>query len=247
MSVTIDSLTIDRLTAQPFGYDEVDVRAGLTARRWEVSGLLTPSEWLSLLSIYDAWRDLKIQEGPAVETGVIGATVPLSSNGPGGQTWTDIGCWFAAAPVGSQAGSYISVSCQLVDAEQALAILLKQQELEEEEDELDLGTFTINGAVLKLLKPPDAYAFTPTLEQTANGSHYVTGALSATLIKDIEGETDGAGWGLIRSWYQAIVQTTPATNTYFPIEPPTASAANKVVDGAKVLTYTVNVKLALVK
>lgn len=247
MSVTIGSLTVDRLIAQPFGYEEVDVRAGLTARRWEVAGLLTPAEWLSLLSIYDTWRNLKIQEEPAAETGVVGATVLLSGVGPAGQEWTDIDCWFISAPVGTQSGAYVSTVCTLVDAEQSLAVLLKQQELEEQEDQLDLGTFTINGAVLKLLKPPDAYTFTPTLESTVGGSHYVTGALSATLVKDIEGETNEAGWALIRSWYQSTVQASPEINTYFPLEPPSAAAANKIVNGAKVLTYTVSIKLALVK
>jgi hypothetical protein len=247
MSITIGSLSLSTLNAQPYGYDESNTTRGFTARSWAVSGIVTPAQWLSLIGIYDTWRNLKINESPAVETGVVGATVALSGKGPGGQVWTNIPCWFKNAPDGDQRGSYIAVSFLLIDANQALQVLIKTQEQDAGEEELDLGTFTINGVVLKLKKPPDAYEFTPTLEQTANGSHYVAGSLSATLIKDIEGETNLSGWNSIRSWYQAIVQSTPAKNTYFPVTPPTAAAENKIVSGAKTVVYIVSVRLALVK
>jgi hypothetical protein len=247
MSVTIGSLALSTLNAQPYGYDESDTARGLTARSWAISGVVTPAEWLSLLAIYDSWRDLKINESPAVETGIVGATVTLSGKGPGGQTWTNVSCWFSEAPSGQQQGAYIIVSCSLVNAAEALQVLVKGQEQESGEEDLDLGTFTISGVSLKLKKPSDAYEFTPTLEQTANGSHYIAGSLSATLIKDIEGETNLSGWNSIRSWYQAIVQSTPAKNTYFPITPPTAAAESKIVSGAKTVVYIVSVRLALVK
>ena len=247
MSITIGAATFSRLTAQPYGYEETDTKSGQTARRWTVSGLMTPAEWLALVNVYDTWRNLKILEDPVTETGVVGATVALSGNGPGNQTWTNIPCWITSAPQGEQSGAYISGTCTFVHAAEYLAVLLKEQTATEEEDTLDLGTYTINGVVLKLLKPPDSYLFAPTIEQTAGGDHYITGPLTSTEIKDIEGDTTSAGWTSIRAWYSAIVQSAPATNSYFPIQPPTASASNKIVDGVKTVVYTVSVVLAKVK
>jgi hypothetical protein len=247
MTITVGSFNFSLLTAQPFGYETADTSAGLSAKQWEISGLATPSEWLSLLNVYDTWRDLKIQEDPILKTGVVGATVPLTITGFGGQTWSNVPCWFREAPSGDQAGAFVVVNFTLVDAAQALAVALKQEEIASEDDELDLGTFAINGVVLKLRKPPDSYTFAPTLEPTANGSHYVTGPLSATIVKDIEGETNSAGWDSIRSWYESIAQTTPSTGTYYPISSPTATAENKIINGVKTLVYVVSISLALVK
>lgn len=247
MTVTVGAFSFNRLTAQPFGYDAPDVRSGLSAKQWSITGLVTPAEWLTLLNVYDNWRDLKIQEDPVTKTGTIGATVALSAKGPGGQTWTNVPCWFQESPQGEQSGAYISVSFVVVDANQALAVALRQEELANEEDELNLGTFTLAGVVLKLRSQPDSYTFGPTLEQTANGSHYVTGPLSVTQVKSIEGETNSTGWNTIRSWYQGIVQSTPAAGTYFPLSPPEATAENKIINGVKTLIYVVSIELALVK
>ena len=72
MSITIGAATFSRLTAQPYGYEETDTKSGQTARRWTVSGLMTPAEWLALLNVYDTWRNLKILEDPVTVTGVVG-------------------------------------------------------------------------------------------------------------------------------------------------------------------------------
>ena len=60
MSVTIGALTFGNLQAVPLAYREDDTINGLTAKQWQITGLLTPAEYVSLLSIYDAWRDLKL-------------------------------------------------------------------------------------------------------------------------------------------------------------------------------------------
>jgi len=247
MSVTIGAATFSRLTVQPYGYEETDTKSGLTARRWSVSGLMTPAEWLTLVNVYDTWRNLKILENPATETGVVGATVTLSGKGPGNQTWTNIACWITSAPQGEQTGAYILGKITLVHAAEYLAVLLKEQTAVEEENVLYVGTYTINGVVLSLLKPPDGYLFTPSIEQTAGGEHYITGPLTATETKNIEGDTTSAGWDSIRTWYSNIVQSTPNANSYFPIQPPTASASNKIIDGVKTVVYTVSVVLAKIK
>lgn len=247
MTVTVGGFSFDRLTAQPFGYQSTDTNAGLSAKSWSVSGLATPAEWLNLLNVYDNWRDLKIAEDPATQTGVVGATVSLSINGPGGQSWTDVPCWFQDPPQGEQQGAYIAIVFGLVDAAQALQVAIKQEEAGAQEDELDLGTYTLAGVVLKLRKQPDSYTFGPTIDQTADGSHYVTGSLGVTEVKSIEGETDASGWSTIRAWYQSIVLSTPASNTYFPIAPPEATVESKIVSGVKTLVYVITVDLVLIK
>lgn len=247
MSVTIGSDTFARLTAQPFGYDETDTRSGQTAAKWTVNGLLTPSEWLDLLAIYDAWRDLRIEDPPSITSQEVGNTVTLSGTGPGGQTWTEVDCWFSSAPQAEQSGAYLAVSFELVDAAQALEVLLKQEEQQEEEEDLpDLGTITVGTTVLTLLKPIETYGATPQLELTASGVHYISGPLVAFRVRDIEGTTDASGWSGILSWFESQVVTTPATGAWFPISAPTASAANKIVDGVKTIEYTVSIQLGQV-
>lgn len=247
MTVSVDGFTLSRLTAQPFGYQASDLQSGLSAKSWQINGLATPAEWLDLLTAYDTWRDTKITEDPVTITNDIGAVVLLTASGPGGQSWEDVECWFTEAPSGEQVGAYIRVSFVLVDANQALEVALRQEELSAEEADLDLGTITIGTTELKLLKQPDSYTFGPTLEQTANGAHYLSGPLTVTEVKSIEGQTDSAGWADIRSWYQTVIATPPETGDYFPLAPPEASAERKVVNGLKTIVYIVTVELALVK
>lgn len=249
MSVTIGAFEFPTLTAQPFGYEEGDTRLGLTARKWSIQGLLTPLEWLDLLTEYDTWRDLRIQDEPTEVSGVVGTTISLTGTGPGGQVWTAIPCWFVTAPQAEQSGAYLAVSVELVDAAQALEVLLRQKEKEEDataEDLPDLGTVTLGAAVLKLLKPMETYAQGPQLELTASGVHYISGPLVVQSIRDIEGTTDPAGWAAVLAWYESQIVTTPAASAWFPISAPSASAESKIIDGVKTVQYTVSIQLGKV-
>lgn len=247
MAITIGSTSFPTLTAQPFGYEETNTRAGQTARKWLITGLLKPTEWLSLLSTYDTWRNTRINNEPTETSGVVGTTIAFSGNGPGTQTWTSIACWFITAPQAEQSGRYLSASVELVDANQALAVLLKTQEQGEASESLpDFGTITIGGVVLTLLKPVNTYAQGPQVELTASGVHYVTGSLVAVLIKDVEGTTTASGWAQIQSWYESIVASVPAAGSLFPTSPPSASAENKVVGGVTTAVYTVSLQLTRV-
>lgn len=248
MAISIGAASFSSLTAQPFGYDESDTKQGQTARKWQVTGLLKPSEWLSLLSVYDTWRNARINDLPSVTSGVVGTTINFSGTGAGGQTWSNVACWFSSAPEAEQSGYYLSVAVELVDANQSLQVLLKQEENAgtTTEDELDLGYYTINGVSLKLLKPIESYVGGPSLELTAAGVSYVSGPLVVQALRDIEGTTDAAGWALIRAWYEAQITTTPAVNTWFPVTFPEVSVANKIVSGVNVLQYTVSIQLAKV-
>lgn len=245
MTVTIGSFTCSALTAQPFGYDETDTRAGLTARKWILNGLLTPSEWEDLLTVYNSWRDLRIDDADTLSSFTVGTTVNLTASA-NGLSWTTVPCWFISAPSGDQAGYYVNVRAEVVDAAQALEVLLAELEKQQErEDGLrpDLGTLTIGTATLELLKPKETYANAPQVQLTAGGNHYISGPLTASRIHDAEGETDATGWSGIQTWYEAIVQTTPSTGTWYPYTTPTASARAEIQSGVKTTIYTVSVQL----
>lgn len=247
MATTIGSTDFPTLTAQPFGYEETNTRAGQTARKWLITGLLKPSEWLDLLDEYDGWRDTRIDDEPTETSNVVGTTVAFSGDGPGNQSWTSVACWFITAPQAEQSGAYLAASVELVDANEALEVLLKTKEDEAAGEDLpDLGTITIGTTTLTLLKPVDAYATSPTMELTATGTHYIQGALVPYNIKDVEGTTNLAGWDDIRDWYETQIEAVPLAGSYFPITAPTASAANKVVAGVAIVEYTVSIQLGLV-
>jgi hypothetical protein len=243
MAISIGTSSFPTLTAQPFGYDEVNTRAGQTARKWTITGLLKPSEWLALLAVYDAWRNIRINEEDSATSGVIGTTVAFSGKGPGGQTWTSIACWFSIAPAAQQSGKYLLATVELVDANQALAVLLKQQETEATEELPDLGTYVLGTATLTLLKPIEAYGTGPGVELTATGNHYITGPLVVQKVRDIEGTTNSTGWAGVRTWYEAQIVTIPSPGAWYPIGPPSATAAAKIVGGVKTTEYTVAIQL----
>ena len=245
MAVTIGTFTFPNLTAQPFGYDATDTVSGQTARSWTLEGLLEPSEWVSLNSVYSTWRDVRILDEDSAKSGVIGTTINFSGTGAG-QSWTNIACWFLSPPEGSQFGRYINTTVAIVDANQKLAVLLKQQETQAEESSPDLGTVTLGGAVITLLKPIDTYQDTPTLELSASGYHVIRGPLSVVKVKDIEGTTDLAGWNAVKTWYEETVIERPVTGDFYPLSAPTASAVNKVVGGVATVQYTVNIQLGIV-
>jgi hypothetical protein len=245
--ITIGTAAFPTLTAQPFGYEETNTRAGQTARKWLVTGLLKPSEWLALLDVYDAWRDLRIEDEPTETSGVVGATVNLGGNGPGEESWSSVACWFITAPSAEQSGAYLSASVELVDANEALEVILKaEEEASADEDLPNLGTITIGTTTLTLLKPVDAYATSPSMELTATGTHYIQGALVPYKIKDVEGITNLSGWDAIRAWYETQIAAVPVAGSYFPISSPTATAENVVVSGVKSVRYTVSIQLGFV-
>lgn len=250
MSVSIGAFSTTKLIAQPFGYDETSTRDGLTARRWTVSGLLTASEWQSLLSVYNTWRDTRITDEDTLSSGAVGTTVSLTASA-NGITWSGIACWFSAAPSGDQAGPFVQATCELVDAAQALAVLLRQEEKNRQRSDAlarpNLGTVTLGSATLTLLAPMETYQDTPQLQLTASGTHVLSGALTATRVRRIQGTTDSTGWTNVRSWYETSVAAEPSTGDWFPISAPQASAEVIISGGAKTTQYTVTVDVAEVK
>lgn len=253
MTVTIGALTFGNLTAQPFGYEETDTKAGLTARQWAIQGLLTASDYLDLLDEYNNWRDSRIQDEDTSTSLVVGTTVLFSGTGPGSITWTNIPCWFSSAPGAEQSGEYLAVSFTIVDANEALEVIQKQQESEAttEEDNLpDLGTFNLGGVLVKLTKPVNTYLDGPQLNLSALGFHYVSGPKVAQNARDVEGYFDSddypSGVSTINSWYQTAITSNIAPGGQFPVSVPSFSAQKVIVNGIAITRYTVNVLIAIV-
>lgn len=236
----IGNAVFPSLTAQPFGYEESNTRRGLTAKRWQISGLLKPSEWLALLAVYDTWRDAKIQEPDSSESLDKGTTVLFSGNGPGGQVWTDVECWFVSAPSATQQGAYLSVSTEIVDADEAIEVAAVEQE---DSDELTFGTITFGNAVVTLTSPPDTREGGPGAELTATGTTLITGSFRAHKVKEVQGYISTGTYANLLTWYDNIIRTNPNPGVLFPVEPPTATAESVIEQGAKVTRFNVQLKL----
>lgn len=244
MTITIGAFSSPGLlTAQPLDYDESKTYAGKAARSWTISGLLTEAEWVSLNDVYQAWRDVRILDADSVESGVVGTTINFSGTGFG-QTWTNVPCWFLEAPSARQMGNWVDAKVRLVDAAEKLEVLLREKEEEEDEDLPDLGTIDIGGAIIKYTRPPETLAAMPTVEATSTGVDYIAGPLGAREVLDIEGTTNAAGWPLIQTWVKNTVASVPPSGSWFPITAPTATAKNKIVDGVKIVEYSVSLSLA---
>ncbi len=263
---TIGAAQFPTLTAQPFAYDETDTRAGLTARKWILQGLLKPSEWVALLGVYDGWRNTRITDPDTLVSGTVGTTIALSGKGAGSQTWTSIACWFAAAPSGEQVGSYIATTIELVDAAQVLDVLLREQEKSRQSSESTLPSFgswfIVTGspdkivpslaegetaaATIVLKADPVTYQDGPQLGLTATGNHYIQGARTVTRVRRINGTTSSAGWAVIQTWYEEAA-ITAIVNRWFPISAPSATAETIISNGVKSTSYTVTFDLAQIK
>jgi hypothetical protein len=245
MSVTIGAFSSSNLLAQPYGYDETETRAGLTARKWIINGLLTKTQWSSLLNVYNTWRNTRINDVDTLKSRVVGTTVSVTVSA-NNITVTALPCWFIAAPSGEQAGAYVNATVEVVDAAQALQVLLAEEEKRRQrEDALrpDLGTLNIGGTILELLKPKDTFTNNPQVQLTAAGRHYISGPLTVSRIIDAEGETTEAGWANLRTWYENIVRTTPLRNTLYPYTVPEATARAEIQSGVKTTIYTVTIQL----
>ena len=245
MTITIGAFTCQTLTAQPFGY-EGDARTGLTARTFQISGLLTPTQWQSLVSVYNTWRDTRITDADTLSSGAVGTTVALTINA-NGLSVTALACWFAEAPTGEQAGAYINTSLNLVDSAQALAVLLREEEKSRQSTEAlipSLGTITftrVSGVspIVTLTAPMDTRQDGPTVALTATGTSYVTGPLVAHKIRNVEGFISTGSFDNLLSWYDETVAAIPAATSYFPITAPSATAEVIITGGVKATRYSV--------
>jgi hypothetical protein len=241
MTITIGTFSTNALTAQPFGY-EGEARTGLTARTFRVSGLLTAAQWQALVTEYNTWRNLRIADEDTLSSGTVGSTVALSITSTNGLSVTSLACWFTEPPSGEQAGLYVSATATLVDAAQALAVLLRSQEKQREQNEAttpNLGTLTFGSAVITLTAPADTRQDGPSVALTATGVSYVTGPLKSHKIRNVEGYISSGTYANLLSWYDTTITSVPATGAWFPINPPTATAEVIIDGGVKSTRYNV--------
>lgn len=247
MTITIGSFSTNALTAQPFGY-EGDARTGLTARTFRINGLLTSSQWQALISEYNTWRGTRITDADTLSSASVGTTVSLSITSANGLSVSSLACWFTEPPSGEQAGAYVSANATLVDAAQALAVLLREQEKSRQGTEAtvpSLGTITLTRAsgtspVVTLTKPMLTRQDGPSVALTATGVSYVTGALTAHKVRQIEGYITTGSYDDVLSWYDETIAAVPASSSWFPISAPTATAEVIISGGAKSTRYTVS-------
>lgn len=243
MTITIGTFSCNALTAQPFGY-EGESRAGLTARQFRVAGLLTATQWQALVSEYNSWRNLRIADEDTLKSAVVGTVVSLTISNTNGLSVSGLNCWFTEAPSGEQAGNYINASATLVDAEQALAVLLREQEKSRQNNEAllpNLGTVTLGNCVVTLTKPMDTRQDGPSVALTATGVSYVTGPLAAHKVRDIEGYISTGTYSDLLNWYDTAISAVPAATSWFPISAPTATAEVVINGGVKSTRYNVSV------
>jgi hypothetical protein len=172
---------------------------------------------------------------------VVGTTTALTVSA-NGVSVSALPCWFADAPSAVQTGAYISASVTLVDAAQALAVLLREQEKSRQNNEAtipSLGTVTLGSAVVTLTRPMDTRQDGPNVALTATGTSYVTGPLTAHKVRQIEGYITTGTLDNVLSWYDTTIAAVPAASSYFPITAPTATAEVIISGGVKSTRYTV--------
>lgn len=245
MTITIGAFSCDALTAQPFAY-EGEARTGLTARTFRVNGLLTATQWQNLISVYNTWRNTRITDEDTLSSGTVGTTVSLTITSTNGLSVSSLACWFAEPPSGDQAGAYINATATLVDAAQALEVLLHTEEKNKEAENLpNLGTITFGSAVVTLTAPADTRQDGPQMALTATGVSYITGPLAAHETRNVQGYISSGTYADLLSWYDTTIASVPVATSWFPVEAPTSTAEVIVDGGVKSTRY--NVQLVVKK
>lgn len=244
MPVTVGSLTLSRLQEFPFAHGG-DSLTGQTARRWPVKALCTPAEWLQLDGIYAAWRASRLSDPDTMVSLAIGSTVSTSGQ-VWGMTWSNVAAWFTAPPTPTAAGDYVSVSFELVDAAQQLAVMLRSDAIatEVQDNESTYGTYSLGGVSLNLTAQLNGYQDGPTAELSAAGVHVIKGPLVAGRLRTVRGWTHATNAGsTIRSWYEQQISSSPSVNAAWPVTPPTIDQSPVIVSGARVTRYQVSIDL----
>jgi hypothetical protein len=248
MSITVGSLTIKGLQEFPLAHGG-DSLSGQTARRWPIKALLTPAQWLQLDGIYTTWRAARIADPDTMVSLSVGTTVNTSGS-IWGLSWSNVAAWFTSPPTPASAGALVSVSFELVDAAQQLAVMLRSEAVATEvaDNESTYGTYALGTVTLNLTGPSDGFEDGPTMELAATGTHVIKGPLLASKVRKIQGWTHTAGAAAtIRSWYETQIAATPAVGAWFPVSPPTIEQTPVIVNGARVTRYLVNVDLKQVR
>ena len=249
MAITVGSLTIKEFRAFPFAYRETNVQQGLVSRGWDLDCVLSRAQVLTLLSTFETWRTARKAEADALTSLTVGTTVSLTGTVMG-TTWTAVPCWFTAAPTLSGSSGRLIASFGLVDANEALAALVAEQELGRIADEASqptFGTVTLGTTTLTLLEPPDGRTDLPTLQLSASGVHYIQGPLGATATRRIVAYATAAQYTTLRTWFDTQVAATPSRGTWWSVAFPEPSADEVITGGAWVTRYRVTIEQVYIR
>ena len=248
MSITVGSLTIKALRDVPFAHDG-DALSGRTVRKFPVSAILTPADWLTLNGIYTTWRTARLADPDTMVSLAIGSTVNTSGT-IWGMTWTNVAAWFSVPPVPTSVGAMVGVTFELVDATQQLAVMLREQEIGTQvaDNDSTYGTLVIGTLTLNLTAEAPGFEDGPTMELAGTGTHVIRGPLMATKVRRVEGWTNVAGADdTIRAWYETAITTTPAVNDWFPVSPPEVEQVPVIVAGVRVTRFLISLELRQVR
>jgi hypothetical protein len=215
------SFTFPNLDQHPLAFDAVDVRRGRAPESLQPSGLLLKPQADSLLNLFRSWRTAKLAEEAPERTGTVGAVVLVTASGPGysgASAWSNRAAWIDSIEKPSQVGPFTRVGLTLVDANQALAVALRElEEGEEQEEALGLGTLSFGGAVVNLTARPDDIGNLPQPELSAAGAHVITGNLATVDLRNVQGWVTAAHLPTLESWVKTTAATpSPANNTWVP-------------------------------
>lgn len=241
LTYSTHTYTFPNLADHPVGWEETETTRGRVARQWAISGVVTREDAKKISDMFRAWQAARIADGDPNETGLVGVTAGFTGEAPGFAWTTAVPVWFSSAPQIQMAGAFCRVSLSVVDAAEALAVLLAQKEDEvEDEDVLELGTITFGSAVVNLRARPDGFTDLPTIALNPSGKHIVTGPLKLTKTLRIEGWVDEINLPLLEAWAETNTNTTPATNSYFLTEWSEPVADKRVQNGVMDIYYDVN-------
>lgn len=205
------------LTDHPLAYSGELVERGRSVRQWNVTGLVSPADAATFEGIFRSWRAAKLLEDDMARTASIGATVALTGTAPGFTWSTPVACHFIGAPQFQAAGAYVRLSAALEDANERLAVILRG--LEEEAEQfatLGLGTLTFGTAVVNLTADPDDFGDLPQATLTPGGKHFLSGPLSVTEVRNVQGWVTAANLTNLETWLKTTTSTTPTPGTWFP-------------------------------
>lgn len=210
------SYTFPNLKDHPLAYSGEEVSRGRAVRQWKIDGILQRTDASAVDGIFRSWNAARLPQDDMRLTGVVGATVAFSGAAPGFSWSTPVACHFVGAPSFVMAGIFVQVSFVLEDANERLAVVLRQTEEEAEQAApLNFGTLTFGSATVYLTADPNDFTDLPSISLTPAGTHFISGSLALTEVRRVQGYVSDAHISGLRAWAQSNVATTPNVGDWF--------------------------------
>lgn len=235
---SIGGLSLNLLRQVESGFEGGDVSSGKVARSWTVSAIVTSAQATSLYNIANTWRASRLNDPDSVSSQSVGTTVAFQGTA----------CWFTDMPSIQPLGAYYQADFRVVDAAQALEIATKEKEEQTSPDNEnnglglpDLGTVSLGGTTIKLTQPMETVGTLPTLARTSTGAAYITGPLIVPEVLEITGTIQSGSYAGLVAWVIETSGSIPGPGSWFPVSAPRATAEHKIINGLKVVEYTVSI------